>query len=99
MKDFPPAFDYDPVKALVNWWKHGEHLAFATALWLDPRRVYLKGKNHHGETRFRVVAQHAGKTWACVFTLREGAYRLISVRRARKNEIAAYRLGAVRSRQ
>ena len=96
MKDYPPGFDFDPLKSLLNWWKHGQLLAFASVLWLDPKRIYLNGKVTNGETRFRIVAQHEGKIWTCVFTLREGTFRLISVRRAWKVESHAYKCGRTR---
>lgn len=96
MKHYPEAFDFDPVKSLKNWWKHGQLLAFATLLWLDRRRLYLETRRRYAETRFRVIAQHEGEIWTCVFTLREGVYRLISLRPASKKEAAAYRSRAVR---
>ena len=42
------------------------------------------------ETRWLVVGQLAGKHWSAVVTYREQRVRIISVRRARKEEVAIY---------
>lgn len=85
-----PRFEWDALKSLGNWVKHGMTLADARKLWEDPRRIYLRADNTHGETRIRIIGTLEGKTWTCVFTLRAGRYRLISLRRARKSEAHAY---------
>ena len=41
---------------------------------------------HLAEDRFILLDLHRGKLWAAVFTPREDRIRIISVRRARKNE-------------
>lgn len=42
------------------------------------------------EARFLVVATIAGKHWSAIITYRGDSIRLISVRRARQEEVALY---------
>ena len=86
----PPQFEYDLLKSLSNWFKHGISLADAENLWLDPRKQYVRALPTVTETRYGLIATHQGETWHVAFTTRHGRYRLISCRRARKKEVAAY---------
>ena len=77
-------FDYDPVKSAANKDKHGLDFEEAQGLWevggLTDRLPF------DGEDRYRRTARLDGRVWTAIFTLRGGAIRLISVRRARKAE-------------
>ena len=46
--------------------------------------------SHPVEDRIILLAEHREKLWAAVFTPRENRIRIISVRRARKNEERYY---------
>lgn len=84
-----PEFEYDSRKTAGNKARHGIDFLEAQALWTDPRRVEIAARTA-GEPRTLVIGQIAGKPWAAVITPRGARIRLISVRRARKKEVALY---------
>jgi uncharacterized DUF497 family protein len=90
-----PDFEFDSLKSVSNLWKHGISLADAQALWNDPARILIRTSAKHGESRFKITAIRQGKLWTCVFTLRQGCYRLISCRRAWEKEAFAYQLRGI----
>jgi uncharacterized protein len=83
------AFDYDSQKSAANKLKHGIDFNEAQALWLDADLVQAPARTDD-EPRFLAVGKIAGKHWSAIWTLRGEAIRLISVRRARKQEIDYY---------
>ena len=82
-------FEFDPAKSAANKAKHGIDFVEAQALWLDEAFVEAPAKTDD-EPRFLVVGRIAGKHWSAVCVRREGRARIISVRRARKEEIDRY---------
>lgn len=84
-----PEFEYDPDKSLINKAKHGIDFEEAKALWLDQRLLEASARTTD-EPRWLAVGLLAGKHWTVVFTRRGETIRLISARRARDEEIAAY---------
>jgi len=84
-----PEFEYDPRKSAANKARHGIDFLEAQTLWTDSRRVEIAARTA-GEPRALVIGQIAGKPWAAVITARGARIRLISVRRARKKEVALY---------
>jgi hypothetical protein len=82
-------FEYDPEKSAANSAKHGIDFAAAQALWQDGRKV-AGPANSPGETRWMVVGMIDGKLWSAIVTYRDAAIRIISVRRSRPKEVAAY---------
>ncbi len=82
-------FEYDPDKSLRNRGKHGIDFDEAQALWNDPDLLEIPARTVD-EPRYLVVGRIGKKHWSAVITYREGRIRLISVRRARKEEIALY---------
>ena len=86
-----PQFEYDLLKSLANWWKHGILLADAADWWHRPdRRLYL-AKPVKGESRYALFAHHQSRLWAVFFAIRGGKIRLISARPASREERARYR--------
>ncbi len=83
------AFDYDSQKSATNKLKHGIDFNEAQALWLDADLVQAPARTDD-ERRFLAVGKIAGKHWSAIWTLRGEVIRLISVRRARKQEIDYY---------
>ena len=69
--------------------KHGIDFVVAQGLWNDPMLLEVPAKTDD-EPRFLVVGQMSGKQWSAVITYRGGNIRLISVRRARAEEVALY---------
>lgn len=82
-------FEYDPSKSVANKAKHGIDFEEAKALWADPWLLEVPAKTE-GEPRFLVIGQIDGRHWAAIWTPRGAAVRIISVRRARKEEIGYY---------
>lgn len=82
-------FEFDPAKSAANLAKHGIDFEAAQALWQDDRRATGSTRSPD-EERWMVVGMIDGKLWSAVATYRGDAIRLISVRRARPKEAAAY---------
>lgn len=81
-------FEYDPAKSTANKAKHGIDFEEAQSLWDDERLVEAPARTE--EPRAIAIGQIAGQHWAAVFTWRGEAIRVISVRRARKEEVERY---------
>lgn len=82
-------FEYDPAKSASNLVKHGIDFDRAQALWDDPWLLEAPVRTED-ELRILSVGKIDGKHWAAVWTPRGEAVRIISVRRARKEEIGYY---------
>jgi len=82
-------FEYDTIKSSSNKEKHGISFSEAQLLWEDNKRIEIRAKTID-EERFLVVGKIEEIHWSAVITYRERNIRLISVRRARKMEIALY---------
>jgi uncharacterized DUF497 family protein len=88
----PISFEFDEEKSRANKRKHGIDFIEAQQLWGDPRRVQMPARSL-GEDRFLVVGQIAERHWAAFITYRGERVRLISVRRARSEEVSRYGYG------
>ena len=82
-------FEFDATKSASNRTKHGIDFVEAQKLWHDPMLLEIPAKTED-EQRFLVVGRIDGKHWSAVMTYRGTNIRLISVRRARKEEVALY---------
>ncbi|BAZ17064.1 hypothetical protein NIES4071_89420 [Calothrix sp. NIES-4071] len=82
-------FEFDERKSASNKVKHGIDFVEAQELWFDTNRVEVAARNVD-EPRFLVIGQINAKYWAAVITYREERVRIISVRRARDEEIQIY---------
>ena len=85
-------FEYNPAKSSLNKDKHGIDFDEAQQLWDDPSLVEANAKVGE-EPRFLAVGKIGSKHWAAIFTHRESNRRIISVRRARSEEIDQYENG------
>lgn len=56
--------------------------------WEDVDRIEIPARTE--EPRFLVIGKIGEKHWSAVITYREGRVRIISVRRARREEVALY---------
>ncbi|MCF8527863.1 MAG: BrnT family toxin [Candidatus Nanopelagicales bacterium] len=92
---FSDTFIYDVAKSQANQDKHGIDFDQAQRLWLDENCVTAPARSHH-ERRWIVIGQVDGRIWAAIVTQRHSAIRIISVRRARRNEEEAYGRGRTR---
>lgn len=82
-------FEFDPVKSESNRIKHGIDFLEAQALWSDPMLLEIPAKTTD-EPRYLVIGLLGNKHWSAVMTYRGDKIRLISVRRARAEEVALY---------
>jgi uncharacterized DUF497 family protein len=82
-------FEFDPDKSTANKAKHGIDFVEAQAMWLDAG-LYAYPVSAEGEIRYLVTGVIQDKLWTAVITWRNDRVRIISVRRARKNERQSY---------
>ena len=82
-------FEFDPDKSATNLKKPGIDFLKAQALWEDADRLIVPARTQ-GEARYMLVGKMGQKHWSAIFTYRGEAVRIISVRRARKEEVDAY---------
>jgi uncharacterized protein len=83
-------FEFDPEKSAGNLAKHGVTFEKAKALWKANDSLFAQSP-YVGEDRWLVTGLIDGKHWTAIFTFRGDAIRIISVRRARDDEITGYR--------
>lgn len=82
-------FEYDAQKSRANLAKHGIDFDEARELWKDQLRIDTVIE-HRGERRRFMLARYAGACWVAIYTMRGERVRLISVRRAVREEAAYY---------
>ncbi len=82
-------FEFDTAKSKSNRMKHGIDFVDAQVLWNDPMLMEIPAKTDD-ELRYLVIGLIEGKHWSAVVTCRGENIRLISVRRARTEEVALY---------
>ncbi len=82
-------FEFDPQKSQANQQKHGIDFVEAQQLWADVDRIEIPARTED-EARFLVIGKIKGKHWSAVITYRKTRVRIISVRRARVEEVAIY---------
>jgi len=82
-------FEFDENKSDSNKAKHGIDFREVQVLWNDPDLIEIPARISD-EPRFVVIGQIAGKHWSAVITFRGDKTRIISVRRARQEEIDIY---------
>jgi len=82
-------FEFDSAKSKINQKKHGIDFIEAQVLWEDPDLLEIPARTTD-EPRFLVIGKIAVKYWSGVITYRGSNIRIISVRRARDEEIEIY---------
>lgn len=82
-------FEFDPAKSTLNKQKHGIDFVEAQALW-DDDDVMIVSARSDSEARMALVGRIGSRVWVAFVTMRSGIYRIISVRRARRNEVEDY---------
>ena len=83
------SFEFDAAKSDSNRTKHGIDFLEAQALWSDPMLLEIPAKTDD-EPRHLLIGLIQDKHWSAVVTYRADNIRLISVRRARIEEVALY---------
>jgi uncharacterized protein len=82
-------FEFDPVKSALNAEKHGIDFIEAQALWSDDKHIVTEARLDD-EPRFAATGRIGDLMWTAIGTLRGSKIRLISVRRARRDEVNLY---------
>jgi uncharacterized DUF497 family protein len=83
------SFEFDARKSQSNLKKHGIDFIEAQLLWLDPGLLEVPAKTDD-EPRYLMIGKIQDKHWSAVVTYRKDNIRIISVRRARDEEIEIY---------
>jgi len=82
-------FEFNPKKSDSNKNKHGIDFVEAQELWNDFDLLEIPAKITD-EVRFLIIGKIDKKHWAGIITYRNDNIRIISVRRARNEEIELY---------
>ena len=83
-------FEYDSAKSETNKTKHGIDFEEAQALWNDEDVLALRSPKSVDEERWLVIGMIEEVGWTAIVTYRGTSIRIISVRRARKEELKLY---------
>lgn len=84
------AFEWDEVKAKKNLDKHGVGFSVAMQVFLDANRLEFECDGEYDERRWTVIGLVAERELVVVYTMRGEIYRIISARRAERNEREQY---------
>ena len=92
-------FEWDPRKAALNFVKHRVSFEEATTAFRDPQSTSAADPDHSAdEDRFIAVGlSSGGRMLAVSFTGRKDSIRIISARRATKDEREIYEKGQIRT--
>ena len=82
-------FEYDPAKSASNKDEHGIDFEEAQQIWSDQFRLEVPTAWVE-EERLLAIGRIDEKIWTAVFVYRSRRIRLISVRRARTEEVRYY---------
>ena len=84
-------FEWDEKKNQINISKHGIDFAAAALIFLDYDRIEAEdNRKSYGEIRYRTIGLVNKIILCVVYTIRDAKYRIISARRASKNERETY---------
>ena len=84
-------FEWDEEKATLNERKHGVPFPFATRVFLDENRLeWIDTRRQYGEPRWITIGLIESVEIAVAYTVRGGAIRLISARKAERHEREDY---------
>jgi uncharacterized DUF497 family protein len=84
-------FEWDPTKAEANLRKHGIAVDFASRVFSDPNRIEQTDEDDYdGEIREQVIGRVHEFVLYVVYTMRLEKVRIISARRATRNEYLEY---------
>jgi uncharacterized protein len=78
--------EFDAGKDEVNRLKHGAPLALGAEVLRNRVGQILDDRRDYGEARFNAFGLVNGRLFVCTYTMRDQTYRLISVRKASKQE-------------
>lgn len=82
--------EWNNAKAAANLAKHGIDFIDAKNVFLDANRLEREDPRPYAETRIQVIGLVNDVVLFVVYTAREGRYRIISARRASRDERRRY---------
>ena len=77
---------FDDAKDAANIAKHGVSLALGAAVLENRIGELVDDRRHYDETRINAFGFVAGRMFACTYTMRDATCRIISVRKASRQE-------------
>jgi uncharacterized DUF497 family protein len=78
--------EFDDAKDATNLAKHGVSLALGAVILGNPVGEVVDDRRDYGERRMNAFGLVQGRLFVCTYTLRNDAHRIISVRRASRQE-------------
>jgi uncharacterized DUF497 family protein len=78
--------EFDSVKDAINRSKHGVSLALGAVVLVNMVGVTEDARHAYGETRFNAFGLVNGRLYVCTVTMRGEVYRVISMRKASRQE-------------
>jgi uncharacterized DUF497 family protein len=78
--------EFDSGKDETNRLKHGVPLALGAEVLRNPVGQIIDDRRDYGEARLNAFGLVNGRLFVCTYTMRDQIYRLISVRKASKQE-------------
>jgi uncharacterized protein len=91
-------FEWDQRKAEQNFQKHGIRFEAATLIFRDPFALdFVDHTTDEGEERFAIIGWSNGLLLTAIYTERNERTRIISVRKATRNEAKLYYRGQTRT--
>jgi uncharacterized protein len=78
--------EFDSEKDEINRLKHGVPLALGAEVLSSRVGQIIDDRRDYGEARFNAFGLVNGRLFVCTYTMRDQTYRLISVRKASKQE-------------
>jgi uncharacterized DUF497 family protein len=78
--------EQDPEKDAINLAKHGVPLALGVIILENSIGEVVDDRRDYGETRINAFGLVEGRLFVCTYTMRGKVHRLISVRKASRQE-------------
>ena len=88
---YSEGFQWDENKNRANTEKHGISFERAALVFDGPILRFEDNRRGYGEIRYKCIGRIDGELFAVVFTPRNGVVRIISARKARRDERRDYR--------
>ncbi len=83
-------FEWDENKRLINLQRHGFDFADAWQVFESHRVIFIDDRFDYGESRFVTIGFLSGRIVTIVYTEADEIIRIISLRKATKNEQTKY---------
>ena len=84
-------FEWDEDKSDTCFKERGFDFVYALRAFLDPKRIVRKDTRwSYGEDRYQMLGAIEHRVFVVVYTIRSGAIRIISARKANQREVTDY---------